>query len=110
VTVYTAAAGFFAYGSKQPAFGSLDDTFAQLEEWGTDAPLSITKLMDAAEDSDELPIYLLGAQRIGRDWLMGLWNEIPTSDNTVASVAMNSVVGSPEIHQNDTAPNTIAGF
>jgi hypothetical protein len=110
VTFYTTAAGFFAYGAKNPSFGNLDDSLSQLEEWGRDAALSVTKLLDPAEDSDELPVYLLGAQRIGRDWLLGLWNEIPTSDNTVASIAMNSVVGSPEIHQNDTAPNTIAGY
>lgn len=103
--------GFYGRGDNAPRFGGLHDTFAQLEEWGRDLDLSVTKLIDLDPGADDVPIYLLGVKAIGRNWLLGCWNEVPAHDGAVASISKNSKVGqAAKVHANPISPDTIPGY
>jgi hypothetical protein len=102
--------GFYPWGMEHPVFGGIEDTFDQLVEWGADADLSITKLIDPAPDDDEHPVYLLGTKRTGKDFVFALWNEAPSANGAVTSISMASKVGSPQVHQNPLEAGTIPGY
>lgn len=111
VTFYSIGkCGYYKWGMKNATFGGVQDTFAQLQQWGTDAELSVTKLMDPAPDDDQLPVYLLGITRSGDDYVFGCWNEVPSGEGAFTSISKNSIVGDPKIHENPLEPNSIPGF
>jgi hypothetical protein len=111
VTFYTISrCGFYPWGMENPIFGGINDTFNQLEKWGSNSELSLTKLLDPAPDDDELPVYLLGIQPSDTDYVFALWNEVPSADGAFTSVSMNSIVGAPQLHLNALTAGTIPGY
>lgn len=111
ITFYSLSkCGFYPWGMEHPIFGGIEDTFEQLAKWGNGADLSLTKLLDPAPDEDELPVYLLGIEKSGSDFVFALWNEVPSADGAVTSISMNSKVGDPKIHQNPLTAGTIPGY
>ncbi|MGJ7510512.1 hypothetical protein [Variovorax sp. GT1P44] len=100
--------GFYKWRGQHPEFGGLADTFTQLAAWGRNKALSLTKLAEPVEGSDQLPVYLLGIVAVGNDWLMACWNETPARGGRVTSISMNSRVGTPQVHESELEPNTIS--
>jgi len=97
-------------GMAHPAFGGIEDTFVQLEKWGSGTDLSLTKILDPAPDDEDLPVYLLGITKIGGDYVFACWNEVPSAEGAVTSISKNSKVGAPAVHKNPFDPNTIPGY
>lgn len=98
--------GYYPRGENTPAFGGLNDTLEQLKEWSSNRNLSLTKIFEPRDSSN--PIYVLDLLKHKQDWLLSLWNEVPSSNGNVSSITKNSPVGRPEIHkkQNQTQLNS----
>ena len=100
--------GYYSRGAITPTFGNLNDTLEQLKKWSSDLNLSLTKISEPSDNS--LPIYVLDLLKHKSDWLLALWNEVPSSNGNVSSITKNSVVGHPEIHKNKIKDNSIPGY
>lgn len=103
-------AGFYPWGKRDRVLGGLHETFEALHHWGRGKRFSLTRLVDRREQED-LPVYLLGIEPLGREWVFATWNRVPDSEGKIPSIGMNSVVGDrPQVHLNDIDENTIPGF
>lgn len=102
--------GFYPWGMQKPWFGGISDIFSQLEQWGKDTELSLTKVLDPAPDDDQLPVYLMGITTIGDDFVFACWNEVPSADGAITSLSKTSKVSEPQVHQNTLSPDTIPGY
>ena len=102
--------GFYEWGAAAPAFGDLDDSLEQLHKWANGVELSQTKIANPAGKEGGMPVYLAGIEKHGDSWIFATWNEVPATEGGVASIAMNSVVGAPEVHINGIKPNSIPGY
>lgn len=102
--------GYYAFGENDPAFSSINDVLRQLEEWTSGSDLSLTKIADPGGNNQDYPIYLLGIHQSGGDWVFATWNEVPSHETGVASVKLDSKVGTPEVHINGIEPNSIPGY
>jgi hypothetical protein len=102
--------GFYKARDRSPMFGGVDDILTQVQQWSTALDLSQTKLIDAATDTDEDPVYLFGLKKKAASWLVATWNEVPSSVSGVASVSMNSKVGDAKVHLNGVVANSIPGY
>lgn len=100
--------GYYPRGENTPAFGGLNDTLEQLKEWSSNRNLSLTKIFEPRDSSN--PIYVLDLLKHKQDWLLALWNEVPSSNGNVSSITKNSPVGRPEIHKNKIKHNSIPGY
>lgn len=99
--------------TSQAQFGGLSQVLGDLQQWGQNKQLAETQTFGAvvAEgDAEQLPIYLLDIRGGQDDWLLTLWNQTPSTEGQVASVATNAVVGNAAVVINALAPNTIPGF
>ncbi|WP_295755977.1 hypothetical protein [Undibacterium sp.] len=101
--------GFFQRSNSEPLFSSIADVLTQLATWTSGVDLSKTKILDANPDKG-YPVYLLDIHKTGSEWVFATWNEVPASETGVASVSSNSKVGTPEVHMNEIAPNSIPGY
>ncbi|QPS09650.1 hypothetical protein I6G66_06410 [Delftia acidovorans] len=103
--------GYFTYGPKPSfQFGDLATILTALKSWSTGKSLGQTQTFQAPLNSDQLPVYLYDIASLGSDWLVVLWNQIPATNNRVASVQANGVVGGAQVHMNSVATGTIPGF
>lgn len=99
--------------TSQAQFGNLSQVLIDLQLWGQNKQLAETQTFGAVTaegDAEQLPIYLLDIQGGQDDWLLTLWNQTPSTEGQVASVATNAVVGNADVVMNELAPNTIPGF
>jgi len=103
-------AGFYPWGRRNRVLGDLNETFEALRQWGRGKRFSLTRLVDRRGEED-LPVYLLGIEQVGRDWVFATWNRVPDAEGKIPSISMNSVVGDrPQIHLNEIQEDTIPGF
>lgn len=103
--------GYFTQGPKPNfEFGDLAEILKALKVWSTGKALGQTQTFQAPPNADQLPVYLYDIASRGSDWLVVLWNQIPATNNRVASVQANGVVGGAQIHMNSVATGTIPGF
>lgn len=104
--------GFYRYGEDAPEFGNLSEVLRHLAEWGQGRSLWQTRLADAGENVDHMPVYLLGVRELQNgDFVFATWNEVPQEDGNVISIGMDTRVGeAPEIHSNEIVENTIPGY
>lgn len=100
--------GYYPRGANTPAFGNLNDTLEQLKKWSSNLNLSLTKISEPSDNST--PIYVLDLLKHEKDWLLALWNEVPSSNGNVSSITKNSPVGNPTIHKNKIEENSIPGY
>lgn len=100
--------GYYPYaGDSGPTIGGFKFLLEELREWSKGKTLEQTRL---PLSSNVLPAYLLDVGKRVNTWVIVLWNEVPSSEGGVASVSRNSPVGSPTIHENPIAKNSIPGF
>ncbi len=107
-----ARCGFYRYRGNDPEFGNLSEILSHLEEWGHGRSLWQTRLADAGEDDEHMPVYLLGVREIRNgEFVFATWNEVHQEDGNVISIGMNTQVGeAPEVHANEIVENTIPGY
>ncbi|HBW61195.1 MAG TPA: hypothetical protein DEF75_02175 [Comamonas kerstersii] len=86
---------------------------ADLELWARGKQLAQTqtfqRVMNANGDT-LLPVFLYDIKRRGNEWLLVLWNQVPSTNSQVASVMANGSVGQAQIHMNNVVAGSIPGF
>ena len=102
--------GFYRHGGHEPEFGSFDDLISQLSKWSKGKKLGDTKIVQP-DGGNDLPVYFFGIEHQGGCSMITMWNEVPAnSENKVASVPANDVVGKVSTYLNDIKQGTIPGF
>lgn len=100
--------GYYPFAAdSDPELGGFAWLLEQLLAWSQNRTLEQTRL---PMPTNALPTYLLNIARRGHTWVIVLWNEVPSTDGTVASVSANSRVGRPRMHGNPIAAGSIPGF
>lgn len=103
--------GYYTWTGKKPAVGGLEQTLADLKAWSDGKSISLTRLENSKGRQENMPIYLVGVDKVGDDWTLATWNEVPAGDGGVASVAMNSVVGGePKVFVSEVEEDSIPGY
>lgn len=103
--------GYFNQGPKPSLeFGDLEEILKALKTWSVGKSLGQTQTFQAPPKSELLPVYLYNIVSDGDDWLIVLWNQIPATNNRVASIQANGMVGGAQVHMNGVASGTIPGF
>lgn len=104
--------GYYGIGDAAPKFGNLQDLLSQLKTWSVGLPLASTKMLDPKNTGHQssYPIYLFGIAALKDDWVIATWNEVASTDGTVASVNMHDAVGAAKVHENQIVKNSIPGF
>ena len=102
--------GWYKSGEDSPAFGSIEGVLSELQTWSQGVDLSMTKMADAGGKNNKDPVYLLGIKKRGHNWVFATWNEVPSDEAGVATVAIDSKVGVPKVSMNKVDPNSIPGF
>lgn len=102
-------AGYYAQGSKQPAFGGVLETLSDLQRWAKPKKLKQTKTYEANEE--RYPCYLVDAKKNGDDWAILMWNEIPSNGQQVPSISETAQFGAdPEVILNPLQQGSIPGY
>ncbi len=105
--------GYFKGHSTSEAFGSISATLGQMAVWSQGKQLAQTQTYQNVIKPNgdvELPAYLYDIKRSRDEWLLLVWNQVPATNNQVASVMANSQVGQAVVHMNSIAPGSIPGF
>ncbi|MDT8852979.1 hypothetical protein RN053_20940 [Pantoea dispersa] len=101
--------GFYRYGEDNVAFGSTKIMLSDLANWAKGKTLKQTK--NFIGNDDVLPAYLIDSRQSGDNFLVVLWNEVPSSDGKVPSVSENTRFGSlAKAILNDIEKGSIPGF
>ncbi|WP_288426782.1 hypothetical protein [uncultured Pantoea sp.] len=102
-------AGFYRPGESEPSFGSLREVLADLNGWAAQKTLKETKTFEA--DEERFPAYLVDAKSMGDDWIMLLWNEVPSNGQRMPSLSENARYGAdPEVVMSPIPEGNIPGF
>ncbi|WHP81820.1 hypothetical protein MQ089_08355 [Edwardsiella anguillarum] len=101
--------GYYGYGDLLPAFGNCAEMLTDLASWAEGKSFKQTKTY---EGNDEvLPTYLLDMKRADDNVVLLLWNEVPSTDQSVPSVQADAEFGeSPDVILNSIEPGSIPGF
>lgn len=100
--------GYYAFGDPEPRFGSLEEALGELDAWGRSKTLRETYLFKPV--GDELPVYLFDTKSLNGDWLIAMWNAVPSTNQSVASVQGNSKVGNADVQMTEYEEGRIPGF
>lgn len=100
--------GFYSWGGDTPLFGTTSQLLTEIEAWSKGKELQQTKLYEPK--GDLLPVYLLDITQHGNDWLVTIWNQVPSTEKGVASVMGSSKVGDANVVMNQVAKGSIPGF
>lgn len=102
-------AGFYRAGAGVPDFGSLGDILDDLKGWAGPKTLKETKTFEA--DEERYPSYLVDSKNIGDDWVLLLWNEVPSNGQRMPSLSEDARFGvEPEVIMNPIQEGSIPGF
>ncbi|WP_298016626.1 hypothetical protein [uncultured Castellaniella sp.] len=103
--------GFYKWGAKTPVLGGLVQALQELKDWSDGKAIPLTKLKQSRRDDDVMPVYLRGVDRLGDDWTVATWNEVPAGEGGVASISERSIVGGKQqVFANEFEKNSIPGF
>lgn len=101
--------GYYRYGVVSPAFGGCDELLTDLALWAEGKKLKQTKTYEA--NDEVLPAYLLDMKRAGDNVVLLLWNEVPSTDQSVPSVQEDTEFGTdPTVILNSIQKGSIPGF
>lgn len=102
--------GYYKYKEKDaPVFGGINETLLDLEAWVKPLSFEATKTFDS-DDGKTLPVYLLGLRQGKESWLLATWNQVPSSEVGVSSVARTSTLDKIKVFANSIEENSIPGF
>ncbi|UIN08457.1 hypothetical protein LGL88_05755 [Yersinia ruckeri] len=101
--------GYYLYGSDEVAFGDCLELLTDLQGWANGKTLKQTKTYEA--NDAVLPAYLLDLKRSGDNFVLLLWNEVPSTDQSVPSVEEDARFGTrPGVILNAIQEGSIPGF
>lgn len=101
--------GFYMYGKSTPSFGTVESMLSDLSQWAVGKTLKQTKTFSSSENA--LPAYLIDARQQGDNFLVILWNEVPSSDQNIPSVSENTRFGGgANVILNEIKKGSIPGF
>ncbi|CDH33287.1 hypothetical protein [Xenorhabdus bovienii] len=101
--------GYYKSGEQIPTFGNLAELLEDVFEWAEGKTLRETSTFEA--DEKRLPCYLLNAKKIGNDWLLTIWNEIPSNGQKVPSIREDLQFGEdPNVIMNPIEEGSIPGY
>ncbi|EPO6703957.1 hypothetical protein ACUDWF_003147, partial [Pseudomonas aeruginosa] len=103
-------AGFYQRGQDDPTFGSAAEMLAELHRWSQGKQLAETKTYEPAQDSDLLPVYLMGIEPAADSHLVTMWNQTPSVEGNFAAAMGNSQVGNTEVVLKEIPEGGIPGF
>ncbi|WP_069861427.1 hypothetical protein [Pseudomonas citronellolis] len=103
-------AGFYQRGQDEPAFGNTAEMLAELHRWSQGKQLAETKTYEPAQDSDLLPVYLMGIEPAADSHLVTMWNQTPSVEGNFAAAMGNSQVGNTEVVLKEIPEGGIPGF
>lgn len=102
-------AGFYRSGAGLPDFGSLAEILVDLKDWAEPKTLKETKTFEA--DEERYPSYLVDSKSVGEDWVLLLWNEVPSNGQRMPSLSEDARFGAePEVIMNPIQEGSIPGF
>lgn len=103
--------GYYTNGPKSHfAFGDITEILTSLSVWGKGKQLFQTQTFQSPAKSAQLPVFLYKISEFDDEWILVLWNQVPATDNKVASVQSTGIVGNAAVHMNNVATGTIPGF
>ena len=101
--------GYYNFGAKEASFGGCLELLSDLNEWATGKTLKETKTFEA--NDEVLPAYLLDYKASGDNYVLLLWNEVPSTDQNVSSVAESAQFGAgTAVILNPIQEGSIPGF
>ncbi len=103
-------AGFYQRGQDEPSFGNAAEMLAELHRWSQGKQLAETKTYEPAQDSDLLPVYLMGIEPAADSHLVTMWNQTPSVEGNFAAAMGNSQVGNTEVVLKEIPEGGIPGF
>lgn len=101
--------GYYRYGASEAAFGDCLDLLTDLNLWAAGKTLKQTKTYEA--NNEVLPAYLLDVKQDGDNFVLLLWNEVPSTNQSVPSVEEDARFGvGPAVILNEIREGSIPGF
>ncbi|WP_426577707.1 hypothetical protein ACP179_06490 [Xenorhabdus stockiae] len=101
--------GYYKAGEQTPTFGNLTELLTDIYEWAEGKTLRETSTFEG--DEKILPCYLLNAKKSDNDWILTIWNEIPSNGQKVPSISANSQFGEdPNVIMNSIEEGSIPGY
>lgn len=102
--------GYYKFRDEAASFCGPAEMLSELQTWANGKDLGLTRIYNPPAGSDVLPVYLLGIENVGADWLIAMWNETPHHKAGVPSIMLNSQVGQAVVHMNGVVKNSRPGF
>ncbi|WP_169294631.1 hypothetical protein [Advenella sp. EE-W14] len=103
--------GYYKFRSNDHVYGDINLFLSDLKEWSSSRNTKDTKLFEPEQGSYQHPIYLADLKNNEHnDWVVVLWNEVPTSDGNVMSLPGLKKVGNATLNLSSVGPDDIPGF
>jgi hypothetical protein len=100
--------GIYRWGGAR-LFGEVPQILQELQHWSVGKTISETKTYDTGRGGQVLPSYFLSLHEARGTFLLGLWNETPSTDGAVASISENAPVGTTRVTMNEIEEGSIPG-
>lgn len=100
---------FLGSNSNKKVASDINHLLPSLKKWIKGKGIKLTKTHSPIEGKP-LPAYVVDIVNQDNDWLIVLWNEIESTEGTVATVPMDAPVGTTQIEMTDLPENSIPGF
>lgn len=100
--------GIYKWGGPR-LFADVPAILQELREWCVGKTISETKTYDVGRGAQVLPSYFLSLNEARGMFLLGLWNETPSTDGAVASISENAPVGTTRVTMNEIEEGSIPG-
>lgn len=101
--------GYYLYGSETVEFGDCLELLTDLHGWAGGKTLKQTKTYEA--NDSVLPAYLLDVKKSGDNFVLLLWNEVPSTEQGVPSVEADAQFGTgPAVILNAIQEGSIPGY
>lgn len=105
--------GYYPFhGNASPIlFGGIAQTFTALSAWAGGKTLGETSTIATGDGDGRGSVFYLDMHKgPNGDFLVGLWNRVPSTGNNVSSVGVSDYVGSASSSVTKIDPNRIHGF
>jgi hypothetical protein len=104
--------GYYQRGAKKPDFGTISETIDELIAWSHGKDLGQTCPYQIENGEQFLGTFCFSIIRhsSNADALLVTWNQVPATNNLVASVDATSKVGAATVNLTKTPKNSIPGF
>ncbi len=106
--------GYFKYADDEQHLTNVSDTLDDLKDWISNKTLSETKTTNILTAATErLPVYCVGVEKsINGTYLLVTWNEIASTNGSVASINKDEPIATASSHveQTELPDGNIPGF